>query len=49
MLTARYEQLGVRDGDAVHARFLADPRFERLRGMRTERYRIDVLRVNLVN
>jgi predicted TPR repeat methyltransferase len=35
----------VRDGDAVHARFLADPRFERLRGMRTERYRIDVLRV----
>ena len=43
MLTARYEQLGVRDGDAVHATFLADPRFVPLRQLRAERYRIDVL------
>jgi SAM-dependent methyltransferase len=35
----------VRDGDAVHAEFLADPRFEPLRQMRAERYRIDVLRI----
>jgi predicted TPR repeat methyltransferase len=35
----------VRDGDAVHAAFLADPRFEPLRQLRAERYRIDVLRV----
>jgi predicted TPR repeat methyltransferase len=34
----------VRDGDAVHAVFLDDPRFERVRGERAERYRIDVLR-----
>jgi SAM-dependent methyltransferase len=34
----------VRDGDAVHAAFLADPRFESVRGERAERYRIDVLR-----
>ncbi len=33
-----------RTGDAAHEAFLADPRFERLRGARSERYRIDVLR-----
>lgn len=35
----------VRDGDAVHAAFLADPRLVRVRGTRTEKYRIDVVRV----
>ena len=35
----------VRDGDAVHETFLADPRFARVRGSRAERYRIDLLRV----
>jgi SAM-dependent methyltransferase len=35
----------VRGGDAVHAWFLADPRFVRLRHRRTERYRIDILAV----
>lgn len=35
----------VRDGDAVHEAFLADPRFERLRHVRADRYRIDILRV----
>jgi SAM-dependent methyltransferase len=35
----------VRDGDAVHAVFLADPRFRLDRHVRAERYRIDVLRV----
>jgi SAM-dependent methyltransferase len=35
----------VRGGDAVHAVFLADPRFERLRAHRAERYRIDILGV----
>jgi SAM-dependent methyltransferase len=35
----------VRDGDAVHAAFLADVRFTPLRARRAERYRIDVLRV----
>ena len=35
----------VRDGDAVHAAFLADPRFAREHAERAERYRIDVLRV----
>jgi len=34
----------VRDGDAVHAAFLADPRFVPLRRTRAEKYRIDVLR-----
>ena len=35
----------VRDGDAVHEAFLADPRFVRVRASRAERYRIDLLRV----
>jgi SAM-dependent methyltransferase len=35
----------VRDGDAVHAAFLADARFAPLRAQRAERYRIDVLHV----
>ena len=34
-----------RTGDAAHEAFLADPRFARLHGARSERYRIDVLRV----
>ncbi len=34
----------VRDGDAVHAAFLSDARFESVRGERAERYRIDVVR-----
>jgi SAM-dependent methyltransferase len=33
-----------RTGDAAHEAFLAHPRFTRLRGERTDRYRIDVLR-----
>jgi SAM-dependent methyltransferase len=35
----------VRDGDAVHAAFLADARFMPLDAHRAERYRIDVLQV----
>ncbi len=35
----------VRTGDAVHETFLADGRFEVVRGARAKRYRIDVLRV----
>lgn len=35
----------VRMGDAVHATFLADARFEHVRGTRAARYRLDVLRV----
>ncbi len=35
----------IRDGDAVHAAFLADPRFTRTNGARFEKFRIDVLRV----
>ena len=35
----------VRNGDAVHESFLADPRFRRLSAKRAERYRIDVLEV----
>lgn len=35
----------LRDGDAVHAAFLGDDRFEGLRSKRAELYRIDVLRV----
>lgn len=35
----------VRDGDAVHAAFLTDVRFESIASARAERYRIDVLRV----
>lgn len=35
----------VRDGDAVHAFFLADPRFGVASSKRTERYRIDVCTV----
>lgn len=35
----------VRSGDAVHEAFLADPRFVRVRHVRAERYRIDVVRV----
>lgn len=35
----------VRDGDAVHAAFLADSRFVPQFGARTENYRIDVLRI----
>jgi hypothetical protein len=35
----------VRDGDAVHAAFLADSRFALVRHLRAERYRIDVVRV----
>jgi SAM-dependent methyltransferase len=35
----------VRDGDAVHAAFLADTRFVPLRAARAENYRIDLLRV----
>lgn len=35
----------VRDGDAVHAMFLADPRLSPIRQTRAERYRIDVLGV----
>jgi SAM-dependent methyltransferase len=35
----------VRDGDAVHEAFLADPRFERVNARRTERYRLDLLRL----
>jgi cyclopropane fatty-acyl-phospholipid synthase-like methyltransferase len=34
----------VRDGDAVHAAFLADSRFTLVHAERSERYRIDVLR-----
>lgn len=33
-----------RTGDAAHEAFLADPRLRHLRGTRSERYRIDVLR-----
>jgi SAM-dependent methyltransferase len=36
----------VRDGDAVHAFFLADERFTRVVHHRAERYRLDVLRRN---
>ena len=36
----------VRDGDAVHDVFLADPRFSMIRGHRAEKYRIDLLRVS---
>ncbi len=35
----------LRDGDEVHAAFLADPRFRSVRAQRAERYRIDVLAV----
>lgn len=35
----------VRTGDAVHEAFLADARFEVLRGERHERYRLDLVRV----
>lgn len=35
----------VRDGDAVHAAFLADPRYEPIEQRRAERYRIDVCRI----
>lgn len=35
----------VRDGDAVHAAFLNDARFAPLEARRTERYRLDLLRV----
>ena len=35
----------VRDGDAVHAAFLADSRFAVQRSERADKYRIDVLRV----
>jgi len=35
----------VRDGDAVHAAFLADPRLCVVRHLRAERYRIDVVSV----
>ncbi|GAC1415953.1 MAG: SAM-dependent methyltransferase [Candidatus Velthaea sp.] len=38
----------VRDGDAVHEFFLADPRFERIAGKRAQRYRIDVCAVAAV-
>lgn len=34
----------IRPGDAVHERFLCDPRFERVDRARAERYRLDVLR-----
>jgi len=34
----------VRDGDAVHERFLADPRFTHVHGHRADRYRLDLLR-----
>ncbi|HZO94560.1 MAG TPA: class I SAM-dependent methyltransferase [Candidatus Baltobacteraceae bacterium] len=34
----------VNGGDDVHARFLAEPRFTRVRGHRADRYRLDVLR-----
>jgi hypothetical protein len=34
----------VRDGDAVHAAFLADERFGRIGTARAERYRLDLLR-----
>lgn len=34
----------VRDGDAVHAAFLADERFTHVTGYRAERYRLDVVR-----
>jgi SAM-dependent methyltransferase len=36
----------LRDGDAVHAAFLADPRFARVRHVRADRYRIDVVSVS---
>jgi len=35
----------VRTGDAVHEAFLSDPRFTRIRHVRAEKYRIDLLRV----
>ncbi len=35
----------ARTGDAVHDEFARDARFERVGGMRAERYRLDVLRV----
>jgi SAM-dependent methyltransferase len=35
----------VRSGDAVHEAFLSDPRFVRLRHVRAQRYRIDLVRV----
>ncbi|MDQ2857399.1 MAG: nodulation S family protein [Candidatus Eremiobacteraeota bacterium] len=35
----------VRDGDAVHAAFIDDPRFTAVGAARREKYRIDVLRV----
>lgn len=35
----------LRDGDAVHAAFLADSRFQPVHARRADRYRIDVLRV----
>jgi hypothetical protein len=34
----------VRDGDAVHAAFLSDDRFDRAGSFRAERYRLDLLR-----
>jgi len=34
----------VRDGDAVHAEFLADERFVTVTAHRAERYRLEVLR-----
>ncbi len=34
----------MRDGDAVHEAFVQDARFSRVRGERTERYRLDLLR-----
>ncbi|HEY5348367.1 MAG TPA: SAM-dependent methyltransferase [Candidatus Lustribacter sp.] len=34
----------VREGDAVHAAFLDDGRFEPVEGFRAERYRLDLLR-----
>jgi SAM-dependent methyltransferase len=33
----------VREGDAVHEAFLADPRFEQAAHVRAERYRLDLL------
>jgi SAM-dependent methyltransferase len=35
----------VRDGDAVHAAFLGDPRFAVIAARRTDKYRIDILHV----
>lgn len=35
----------IRDGDSVHAEFIADPRFSLIQGHRAQRYRIDLLRI----